>query len=143
MNTPILLELVKEFTEQLLLHERLKKHIKEPIQIKYKRNMVDKVDEVNKVVNKVDRKVRTKKYKNLTYKNLRCIMKENDIEIPVSSKTLRGCGKYVKNRYIKHYKKSPFQVSKSKSCFYSDNESKRVIKWIKDYFKIKKLTDQL
>ena len=49
-------------------------------------------------------------------------------------KTLRACGKFVKDNYVKRYKRNPLQLQNN-ACLYTNDEIKFVQSMIRKYFK--------
>ena len=54
----------------------------------------------------------------------------------IPQKTLRGCGKFVKDEYIKYFNKSPLQTHSSFTCLYTKKEIKFVKPLITKYFQM-------
>ena len=62
----------------------------------------------------------------------------NDMNMDYNSipqKTLRGCGKFIGDKYIKHYGRRPLQMY-NRSCLYTKKEIKFVQSLIKKYFEM-------
>ena len=65
------------------------------------------------------------------------IAKDMDLDFnSIPQKSFRGCGKFVKDEYIKHYDRCPLQTP-NRHCLYTKKEVKFVRPMIKRYFEMK------
>ena len=63
----------------------------------------------------------------------------NDMNMDFDSipqKTLRGCGKFIKEEYINHFNRCPLQTHCSRTCMYTKKEVKFVQPLIRKYFEM-------
>ena len=98
-------------------------------------------DQINTLTQLLQKLVSEKQTHNieLPHRILRSIRDiANDMNMDYNSipqKTLRGCGKFIRDEYIKHYGRRPLQMY-NRSCLYTKKEIKFVQPLIKKYFEM-------